>query len=117
MSFLSVFGIGDVLAAPVQQTPGAGSLFSAAMPMMLAAAVLFYFMILRPQNKQAKEQSQLLSEISKGDEVLTAGGIVGKINKIHDDFVTLLINESSELTMKKSSIAKILPKGSVKSIN
>lgn len=119
MSVLSVFGIADALAAPASSAPApdAGSIFTAAMPMILIAAVMFYFVVFRPQNRQAKQQQAMMSELSKGDEVLTIGGIVGKISAITDEFVALTVAENTELRMKKSSIAKVLPKGTFKAIN
>ena len=75
--------------------------------------VIFYFLLVRPQQKRAKEQKSLLDSISIGDEVVTAGGIVGRITKLKDNFVKLAIAEGVELTLQKSSVNTILPKGTV----
>ena len=86
--------------------------------MLVKFGLIFYFMIFRPQSKRVKEQKNLMGSLSKGDEVLTSGGILGKIAKISDenDYVLLTINETSEITIKKDYIAAGLPKGSIKSL-
>ena len=89
---------------------------SSMLPMLVAFGAIFYFLLIRPQNKRQQEHTNLVSKISKGDEVLTNGGILGKVAKISDDFIVLSIAESVEITIKKSAIANILPKGTLKSI-
>ncbi len=86
--------------------------------MLVIFGLIFYFMIFRPQSKRVKEHKNLMGSLSKGDEVLTSGGILGKIAKISDenDYVLLAINETSEITIKKDYIAAVLPKGSIKSL-
>lgn len=78
--------------------------------------VIFYLMIWRPQAKRAKEQKNLLGSLQKGDEVVTTGGIAGKINKVTDDFVVLEVSDSVELKFQKGAIAATLPKGTLKAI-
>ncbi|WP_026958920.1 MULTISPECIES: preprotein translocase subunit YajC [Aliagarivorans] len=87
--------------------------------MMAIFAVIFYFMIYRPQSKRAKEHRNLMSSLSKGDEVLTTSGLVGKITKIADDsdYIQLTMSEDTTLTLKKDFISAVLPKGTLKSIN
>ena len=75
-----------------------------------------YFAVWRPQSKRAKEQRNLLSSLAKGDEVITIGGILGKITKITESYIVLSINENMDMTMQKSAIANVLPKGTLKSI-
>lgn len=79
--------------------------------------VIFYFMIYRPQAKRNKEHRQRMAELAKGTEVLTSGGLVGKITKISNDsdLVVIALNENNEVTIKRDFIVAILPKGSVKS--
>lgn len=89
------------------------------MVIMLAVfAVIFYFMIYRPQAKRAKDHKNLMSSMSKGDEVLTNGGIVGKISKISDDndFIAIELNANNEVVIKKDFITAVLPKGTLKSL-
>ncbi|MHB1949809.1 MAG: preprotein translocase subunit YajC [Gammaproteobacteria bacterium] len=99
-------------ATPAQQQGGGFSLV-----MMLGIFVVFmYFAVWRPQNKRAKEQRDLLGSLTKGDEVVTAGGILGKINKVSDNYVVLSLSDAVEITIQKSSIVGALPKGTLKSI-
>lgn len=84
---------------------------------MLAIFVVFmYFMVWRPQSKRAKAQSDLLAALVKGDEVITIGGILGKISKISDNYVVLSVSDNVEVNIQKSAIANVLPKGTLKSI-
>lgn len=84
---------------------------------MLAVFVLFmYFMVWRPQSKRAKEQRDLLNGLAKGDEVVTAGGILGKITKVTDAYLVIALTDNVEITVQKSSIINVLPKGTLKSI-
>jgi preprotein translocase subunit YajC len=78
--------------------------------------VIFYFFILRPQNKRAKAHSALLSQLAKGDEVTTNGGILGKISRVGDDFLLLTIAEGVEIRIQKQAIAHVMPKGTFQSI-
>lgn len=78
--------------------------------------VLFYLILWRPQSKRAKEHRQLVSELAKGDEVLTSGGLLGKVTKVSDDYVTLQVADNVELCIQKASVAAALPKGTIKSI-
>ncbi len=77
--------------------------------------VIFYFLLVRPQQKRAKEQRNLMESIAIGDEVVTAGGVVGRIAKLREGFVILAIAEGVELTLQKSSISAVLPKGTLQS--
>lgn len=86
--------------------------------MLAVFGLVFYFMIYRPQAKRMKEHKGLMSALSKGDEVLTQGGIVGKIVKVSDekDFIVVSIAEGTEVTVQKGSINAVLPKGTMKSL-
>ena len=75
--------------------------------------VLLYFLMIRPQQKKQKEQRDMLSALAVGDEVLTAGGIVGKITKVTDNFITLEISEGTEIIIQKTSIVSMLPNGTI----
>lgn len=78
--------------------------------------VIFYFMILRPQMKRNKEHRNLLGAIQKGDEVITTGGIAGRVAKVTDEFIVLAVSDSVQLKFQKSAIAATLPKGTLKAI-
>lgn len=86
--------------------------------MMVVFAGIFYFMIYRPQAKRTKEHKNLMDNISKGDEVLTQGGLIGRVTKItaEKDYVQLELNENNVIVIKKSFISAVLPKGTLKSI-
>ncbi|WP_428772311.1 preprotein translocase subunit YajC [Vibrio sp.] len=81
-------------------------------------AVIFYFMIYRPQSKRVKEHKSLMSSMSKGDEVLTSGGLVGKITKIAEDndYISIELNANNEVVIKKDFVTAVLPKGTLKSL-
>ncbi|MBL1378666.1 preprotein translocase subunit YajC [Zobellella iuensis] len=86
--------------------------------MLVVFGLIFYFMIFRPQSKRVKEHKNLMSSLSKGDEVLTNGGLVGKISKIstENDYVVLNLSEQTQVTIKKDFITAVLPKGSIQSL-
>ncbi|MBL4909269.1 MAG: preprotein translocase subunit YajC [Alteromonadaceae bacterium] len=86
--------------------------------MLAVFGAVFYFMIYRPQAKRVKEHKGLMTALSKGDEVLTQGGIVGKIIKVSDekDFMVISIAEGTEVTIQKSAVNAVLPKGTMKSL-
>ncbi len=116
--FLNLLGISDAVAASgtaAAHTPGESLL--SALPMLIIFVAVFYFLLIRPQQKRAKEQRSLLDGLSIGDEVVTAGGIVGKIAKLRDDFIILSITKEVEITVQKNSISTVLPKGSVEPQN
>lgn len=81
-------------------------------------AVIFFFMIYRPQAKRVKEHKNLMSSMGKGDEVLTSGGLVGKITKIAEDsdFIVVALNDKNDVTIKKDFVTAILPKGTIQSL-
>lgn len=78
--------------------------------------LIFYFMIYRPQAKRQKQQRELLSSLSKGDEVLTSGGLIGKITKTTEDSIVIALNNTTEVTIKRDFVVAVLPKGSLKSL-
>ena len=85
------------------------------LPIILMFVVL-YFLMIRPQMKRQKEQKAMIEALAKGDEVVTAGGIVGKVTKVSDAYVTLEVAEGTEIVMQKASVTVLLPKGTVKSL-
>ena len=89
--------------------------FMQLLPMILMFVVLWFLMI-RPQMKKAKEHKQLIAALQKGDEVVTGGGLVGRITKVDDNYVTLEIAEGTEVVVQKPAVAIALPKGTLKSL-
>lgn len=78
--------------------------------------VLFYFMLIRPQMKQAKAQKLMIDSLKKDDEIMTSGGMLGKVVKIKDQYVTIEIAIGTQIHIQKQSIQTVLPKGTIKSI-
>ncbi|MCB1670092.1 MAG: preprotein translocase subunit YajC [Gammaproteobacteria bacterium] len=78
--------------------------------------LLFYFILWRPQSKRAKEHRELIGSISKGDEVMTSGGLLGKVTVVNDDYIGISVAEGVELKLQKSSVAAALPKGTIAGI-
>jgi len=76
--------------------------------------VLFYFMLIRPQMKRAKEQRLMLDKLAKGDEVITGGGLAGRITGIGEVFLTLEVADKVEIKIQKQSVTAVLPKGTLK---
>jgi preprotein translocase subunit YajC len=83
---------------------------------MVAIFVVFYFLLIRPQQKRAKETKAMLSALQKGDEVVTSGGIVGKVSKLNDAYATVEIAPNVEITVQRSAISLMLPKGTIKGL-
>ena len=83
---------------------------------MVAIIVVFYFLLIRPQQKRAKETKAMLGALQKGDEVVTAGGVVGRIAKLSDAYANVEIAPNVEITVQRSAISLMLPKGTIKSL-
>lgn len=79
--------------------------------------LIFYFLMWRPQSKRAKEHRNLVAELSKGDEIVTNGGIAGKIMKVTDEFVVVTVAANVDIKVQKHAIASALPKGTLKQID
>ena len=98
--------------APVPEAMGA----SGQLIFLGGFLLIFYFLLWRPQSKRQKEHKALLTDLSKGDEVATAGGIVGKIVKVNDDFLVIEVADNVQLSIQKSAVTAALPKGTIKGI-
>lgn len=80
----------------------------------IALIVIFYFLLIRPQQKRAKEHKKLVENLAKGDEILTTGGLVGRVGDVGDTFASLELADGVEVRLQKSAVAQVLPKGSFK---
>jgi preprotein translocase subunit YajC len=78
--------------------------------------VLLYFLMIRPQMKRAKETKQMIEALQKGDEVITAGGVVGRITKLGEAYLSLEIAPNIEISVQKAAVQVLLPKGTIKSL-
>jgi preprotein translocase subunit YajC len=136
MSLLKIMGIGEVFAenAPNTNTGNTGTTttttstptsnppapsqtgsFLHMLPMLVLFILVFYFLLVRPQTKRAKEQKKLMGSLAVGDEVMTAGGIIGRITRLKDNYIGVDIAKGVEITIQRSSIVNILPKGTMDS--
>ena len=105
-------------SAFAQATGGAGAGDAGMLsflPIILMFVVLYIFMI-RPQMKRAKETKAMIDALQKGDEVITAGGVVGKITKIGDAYLSLEIAPNTEISVQRAAVQMLLPKGTIKTI-
>ena len=109
MSFFISDAMADAGAAAAQQPDPIASLL-----LPIGLVVLFYFFLIRPQSKRQKEHKQMVSDLNKGEEILTSGGILGKITGVNDDFVTLEIAKDVTIKIQKSAVQTIMPKGTIK---
>jgi preprotein translocase subunit YajC len=94
---------------------GAGGMDIMSLLPLIAMFVLLYFLLLRPQMKRAKEQKQMIASLQKGDEVITSGGTLGRVTKVSDNYISLEIASNVEVTVQKSAVQTLLPKGTLKS--
>ncbi|ETO93700.1 preprotein translocase subunit YajC [Legionella oakridgensis] len=101
-------------AAPAAQPAQADGTFS--LIMIVAIFVLFYFMLIRPQNKRAKEHRELINKLKKGDEIITSGGLLAKVTAIDEQYIKVNIAEGVEISLQRNAVSAVLPKGTLKSI-
>ncbi len=111
MSFFISDALAEGGAAASQGDPITALLFP------IGLLVLFYFFLIRPQSKRAKEQKSMVEALSKGDEVITTGGILGKITKVSDSFISVEVSNNVTLTVQKSAVGTLMPKGTIKEQN
>lgn len=102
------FFISDAMAQGGGGEPFIGLLF----PILLI--VVFYFLLIRPQQKRAKEHRQMVESLKKGDEIVTGGGVLGRITDVGDNFVQLEVADGVQLRIQRQSVAALMPKGTVK---
>ena len=91
---------------------GGSGILGMALPLLMIVA--FYFLLIRPQNKRAKEQREMLAKIAAGDEVATSGGILGKVTDVGEQYLTVEIASGVAIKLQKFQVAQVLPKGTVK---
>jgi len=102
-----------ISSAYAQDAAPAGGLMSF-LPLIVIFAV-FYFMLIRPQMKRSKEHRQLVSQLGKGDEVVTNGGLLGRITDVSESFVTLEIADNVQIKLQRQAVTNVMPKGTIKS--
>jgi preprotein translocase subunit YajC len=99
-------------AAPAE---GLGGNLTSFLPIILMFVVL-YFLMIRPQMKRQKEQQAMMAALGKGDEVITVGGVLGKVTKVTETYVTLEVASGTEIVVQKSAVTTLLPKGTIKDL-
>jgi preprotein translocase subunit YajC len=99
--------------APAPAADPTAGLMSSLLPLLLMFGVLWFIMI-RPQMKRQKEHKAMIEALAKGDEVVTAGGMLGRVSKLGDSTVHLEVASNTEVQVQRSSIVQVLPKGSIK---
>ena len=99
------------------QTPGAGAGdgLMGLLPIVLMF-VLLYFMMIRPQMKRQKEQKQMVEALKVGDEVIAGGGMLGRLTKVTDTYVTVEIAENTQVVLQRGAVQTLLPKGTIKAV-
>jgi len=103
----------DFLISPAHaQSTGQGDPFGFFLP-MIVIFVAFYFLLIRPQQKKQKAHTALIGALATGDEVLTAGGILGKVTAVTEHYATLNIADNVEIKVQKSTVSAIVPKGTI----
>lgn len=103
------FFISDAMAA----AEGQGDPLMSFLPLILIF-VVFYFLLIRPQSKKAKEHRGMVAALAKGDEVVTSGGLLGRISKVGDNFVELEVADGLTVKVQRPAIANLMPKGTIK---
>ena len=97
------------------QAGGGASSNPLALPLMMVVFVgIFYFLLIRPQQKKAKEHQNMISKLASGDEVVTSGGVLGRITEVGDTFVTVEIADGVRVKVQKSQVTSLMPKGTLK---
>ena len=103
-----------ITPAWAQGDAGAGSGLIGILPMILIF-VVFYFLLIRPQQKRAKEHRNMVANLAKGDEVVTNGGTLGKILEVDENFLTVEVAEGVNIKVQRAAVSQMMPKGTVKS--
>ncbi len=102
-----------IASAHAQDATQSGGLMSF-LPLIIIF-VIFYFLLIRPQMKRAKEHKKLVAELGNGDEVVTNGGILGRITNVGESFITVEMGDNVQVKVRRHAIASIMPKGTIKS--
>ena len=110
---MSLF-INDALASSTGQAASGDGFFS--MILIGTMFVLFYFMLIRPQNRRAKEHRELISGLKKGDEIVTSGGILAKVVSLDEQYIKVTVAPNVEISLQRGAVSTVLPKGSLKSL-
>ena len=97
----------------MEQSP---TFFDPTLFLLFGSMILIYFLMIRPENKRRKTHQDMLASLEVGEEIVTAGGILGKVSKLTDQYIELSIADNTKIKIQKTSISAVLPKGTLKSI-
>lgn len=103
-----------IQSAWAQAEGGGADPFMSLLPLVLIFAV-FYFLLIRPQNKRQKEHREMVANIEAGDEIVTAGGVLGKVTEVKDQFLHVQVADGIVLKVQRHTVGSVMPKGTVKS--
>ena len=103
-----------ISTAHAAETGGQGDSLMSLIPLILVF-VIFYFLLIRPQSKRQKEHQKMVSALETGDEVVTNGGLLGKITEVSDSFVTLELADNIEIKLQRHAVTNVMPKGTINS--
>jgi preprotein translocase subunit YajC len=103
--------VSDAHAADPVAGPAAG--FMSFLPLVVIF-VIFYFLLIRPQSKRAKEHREMVAKLAKGDEVVAAGGILGRVTDVSESYITVEVADGVSIKVQRQAVAQVLPKGTVK---
>ncbi|AHF04796.1 preprotein translocase subunit YajC [Marichromatium purpuratum 984] len=109
------FFISDALAQGEAAVATGGDSFMALLPLVLFA-VVFYFLLIRPQAKRQKEHTKMVEALAKGDEVVTLGGIAGRIADLGDNFILVEIADGVQIKVRRQAVESVMPKGTLKDL-
>ncbi|WP_017942478.1 MULTISPECIES: preprotein translocase subunit YajC [unclassified Thioalkalivibrio] len=105
-----------ISSAHAQEGGAAGGGMIEFLIMIIIFFAIMYFLIIRPQSKRAKEHRNMVEALSKGDEIVTNGGVAGKITEVSDDFIKVDIADGVNVAVQKQSVASVMPKGTLKDL-
>jgi len=111
---MSFFIANAFAQTPAAQGSAPDNLFS--LGMIAVIFVVFYLMLIRPQNKRAQEQRDLIAQLKKGDEVVTSGGLLARVVSLDDQFAKVNLCDGVEVTLQRTAITTLLPKGTLKAL-
>ncbi len=109
--FISTVGAQEVGTAAPAQAPNPIQTF---LPLVIFIAI-FYFLLIRPQQKRAKEHREMVGSLQVGTEIVTSGGVLGKVTKVGEQFLTVEVADGVELRVQRNTVGAVMPKGTVKS--
>lgn len=107
--------VSDAHAADPAPAAGFGGGLMSFLPLIIIF-VIFYFLLIRPQSKRAKEHREMVAKLAKGDEVVAGGGILGRVTDVSDSYVTVEVADGVAIKVQRAAVAQVLPKGTIKAV-